>query len=326
MKALAAAALLACVVFPATAQESKHKNLQVLPTDISEQELGNLMLENLRGLGLRRLAGEGCLFCHVGDLETPRSQWDYASDAKPMKEKARVMMAMVKAINKEYLGSLKERVDPSLQVTCTTCHAGRTDPRPLPELLWAAYEAGGIDGAAQRYHELRERYFGADAYDFRVHILPRVALQLADRGAIDDAIALAALNVDVYPEVAFAKRASIALMLERTIDKEGVDAALAELTKLEPSLAADVLTPGLLDSLAWRLNRSQRETQGHALIEANHAKFPNEYTAIESLAFILSDTDRKEEAFAMLEAWLDENPDHARARRLLINLREEEGD
>ncbi len=72
---------------------------------------------------------------------------------------------------------------------------------------------------------------------------------------------------------------------------------------------------------------SDREAQGHALIEANYAKFPNEYLAIESMVFILSaDSYRKEEAFAMLERWLDENPDHARARRLLINLREDEPD
>ena len=116
-----------------------------------------------------------------------------------------------------------------------TCHAGRTDPRPLPEALWAAYETEGIEGTTKRYHELRERYFGGDAYDFRVHVLPSVAVRLADQGALDDAIAL---------------------MLERTIDEQGVDAALTELTKLEPTLAADVVTPELLDSLAWRLNRS----------------------------------------------------------------------
>ena len=40
MKTLVAVALLACVVLPATAQESKHKNLQVLPPDIPRDELG----------------------------------------------------------------------------------------------------------------------------------------------------------------------------------------------------------------------------------------------------------------------------------------------
>jgi tetratricopeptide (TPR) repeat protein len=304
-------------------EERQYKNLKVLPPDISRDELSDRMLQNLRGLGLPRLAGKGCLYCHVGDLETPRQEWDYASDAKPMKAKGRVMMAMVEAINNKYLDSLEERIDSSLLVTCTTCHAGRTDPRPLPDVLWAAYETDGIDGAIERYHELRERYFGGDAYDLRVHVLPNVALAMADQGAIDDAIALAALNVEVYPEVAYAKQQWIALMLERTIDAKGIDTAFAELTRMEPTLAPDVVTPGLLDSLAWRLNRSEREDQGHALIEANHAKFPGEYRAIESLAFVLFSTDRKQDAFALLEDWLEENPEHARARRLLINLKEE---
>lgn len=45
------------------------------------------MLDNLRGLGLPRLAGKGCLECHEGDLDTPRSEWDYASDAKPLRRR-----------------------------------------------------------------------------------------------------------------------------------------------------------------------------------------------------------------------------------------------
>jgi hypothetical protein len=204
-----------------------------------------------------------------------------------------------------------------------TCHTGRTDPRPLPSVLWTAYETGGIDAVTSQYDELRERFFGSDAYDFRVHVLPGIAIRMADQDALDDAIALASLNVDVHPDDASAKQEWIGLVLEQTIDEHGIDAALAELTRMEPSLAADIVTPGFRDSLAWRLNRTDRETQGHALIEANYAKFPGEYRAIESLSFILSDTERREEAYALLENWLEDHPDHARARRLLINLRDQ---
>ncbi|HXV76684.1 MAG TPA: c-type cytochrome [Candidatus Polarisedimenticolaceae bacterium] len=320
MKALALVLCAACAVPPSVAQQPKYKNLQVFPADVSEAELDEAMLENLRGLGLRRLAGEGCLYCHVGDLETPRSEWNYASDAKPAKQKARVMMRMVRAINEEYLSKLSPRAAPAFQVTCTTCHEGRLDPRPLPDVLWAVYETDGIDGTTRRYQELRDGYFGAAAYDFRVHVLSGIATRMADRGAIDDAIRLAEVNVEVYPQEPAAKRAWVALTLERTIDADGVDAALSQLARLEPTLAEGVVTPSLLDSLAWRLNRSERETQGHALIEANFSKFPGEYTPLESLVFVRSNSGRKDEALALLEGWLDEHPDHARARRVWINL------
>ncbi len=57
-------------------RDAGFENLQVLPQNISLDDLGEIMPGNLRGLGLRRLAGEGCLFCHVGDMEQPRDTWD----------------------------------------------------------------------------------------------------------------------------------------------------------------------------------------------------------------------------------------------------------
>ena len=173
------------------------------------------------------------------------------------------------------------------------------------------------------YRELRDRYLGGDAYDFRAHVLPGIALLMADEGSIDDAIELAGVNAEVHPESASAQQAWLALRLEKTIDARGIEAALAELAAMESTLSDDVLSPGLLDSLAWRLNRSEREAAGHALIEANFERFPDRYRALESMAFILADTDRKERAFALLEDWLESNPDQARARRLLVNLRDE---
>ncbi len=59
-----------------------YDNLHVLPQDISRDELGAVMLQNLQGLGLPRRQNEGCLFCHVGDMDQPRSSWAWASDDK----------------------------------------------------------------------------------------------------------------------------------------------------------------------------------------------------------------------------------------------------
>jgi hypothetical protein len=40
-----------CAVSTLAAQEIEYQNLQVLPVDISRAELGDVMLDNLRGLG-----------------------------------------------------------------------------------------------------------------------------------------------------------------------------------------------------------------------------------------------------------------------------------
>ncbi len=308
---------------PAKAQDraDEFENLQVLPEDISRDELNEVMLGNLLGLGLRRLQGEGCLFCHVGDMEQPRDTWDYASDDKLTKRKARVMMDMVNHINGQHLAQLEERIDSTFRVTCYTCHAGRTDPRPLPTILLAAYDAGGIDSAKTHYRSLRARYLNSDAYDFRVGVLAGVAARLGNRGALDDAVAMTALNVDVYPNQASAKRIWVLAVLERAVNVDGVEAALTELDRMEPDLEEDVASPGLLDGLGWRLFRQDRKAEAIAVLRRNLEKFPEEYVPNESVAFALFDGGDRASAYRILEEWLVDHPDHDRARRLLINLR-----
>ena len=310
-------ALLFLLTVPAFAEGERHyQNLEVLPETISRDALGEVMLENLLGLGLPRLAGEGCLYCHVGDLEKPRSDWDWASDAKPMKVKARSMMAMVRSINEQYLDELDGRVAPDLRVTCATCHAGRTDPRPLPDVLWATWESDGIDSAIERYETLRERFYAGDAYDFRPNVLPALAIAITDEGAIDDGIALAALNAELHPDDVAAGQSLVRLQLEKALNANGVDAALDRLETVDAALKS----PGLLDALAWRLKRSDRAQAGNELIEANRELYPDSYRTLESHVFVLSESKPKK-AMKLLESWLKKQPDHDRARRLLTNLR-----
>jgi tetratricopeptide (TPR) repeat protein len=231
------------------------------------------------------------------------------------------MMAMVQAINQDHLANLETRIDSTHRVTCITCHAGRTDPRPLPTVLWEAYEAGGVDSAQTRYRALRDRYLGGVAYDFRVGVLSGLATRMADRAAFDDAIAMAALNVEVFPEEAAAKRVWIRYRLERTLNASGIDAALTELDRMEPEMAEGVVTPAVLDAVGWRLFRRDRKADATAVLRRNLEKFPEEYIPNESMAFILDESGEKEAALRVLEQWLDKHPNHDRARNLLINLR-----
>jgi tetratricopeptide (TPR) repeat protein len=306
------------------AQAPPYSNLHVLPSDISRQDLGEAMLLNLQGLGLRRRQNEGCLHCHVGTMEQPVDTWDFASDDKPAKRKARVMMAMVRAINGGFLNSLDDRLTPPIEVTCYTCHAGRTDPRTLTDLLAAAYEAGGIDSAITRFRQLRARYYEADAYDFRVRTLAGMADALARAEVYDDAIALARVNLEFHPEDHQARTNVRRLTLLQTEANDGLDAALAQYDRMraEHPDEVDVL---LLDDLGWWLSRQGQGDEAFVVFRKNLATFPDEYIPNESLGDALYfNADDLTGAIAVFEAWLERHPDHAMARRRLTNLKAEE--
>jgi hypothetical protein len=96
-----------------------HKNLKVLPQDISGAQLLGTMKFFAQSLGVR------CTYCHVGTEGQPLSTFDFASDAKSHKDTARGMLRLVKEIN----GDLPAITgDPSSKVTCFTCHRGSTTP------------------------------------------------------------------------------------------------------------------------------------------------------------------------------------------------------
>ena len=93
-------------------------NLKVLPKDTSAQQVITIMR------GFEGQLGVECTFCHAKDSATNRP--NFASDANPMKDTARLMMKMTSAINKEYLTQLTEK--PDNPVTCGTCHRGMSQP------------------------------------------------------------------------------------------------------------------------------------------------------------------------------------------------------
>jgi hypothetical protein len=100
-----------------------HKNLKVLPQDISDQQLDSIMKSYNVALGV------DCKFCHVPLKDTPFIL-DYPSDTEPMKENAREMISMNIYINKTYFYFDKNQRPEYLQtVHCNTCHHGE----PLPE-------------------------------------------------------------------------------------------------------------------------------------------------------------------------------------------------
>jgi len=100
-----------------------HKNLKVLPQDISGPQLVSTMKFFSQSLGVR------CTFCHVGAEGQPLANFDFASDAKPEKRTARKMLAMVHRINSDDFGVTDFS---KVKVTCFTCHRGAQHPLTAP--------------------------------------------------------------------------------------------------------------------------------------------------------------------------------------------------
>lgn len=121
--------LTACVVFgmaaynpPATPQEG-YKNLQVLPKDISHDDLDKIMHSFNDALGVK------CMYCHVHEGDDWRSGWEFDKDDKDEKNIARHMLRMTMAINANYFNwENSTRPDTIHAVTCITCHRGIEHP------------------------------------------------------------------------------------------------------------------------------------------------------------------------------------------------------
>jgi len=100
---------------------NRFTNLKVLPVDISRDRLITLMNQFAGQLGVR------CSFCHEINSQTGRA--NFASDIKPEKQTARLMIRMTNAIDSKFLVQLPVQIKAREKVSCYTCHRGQ----PMPE-------------------------------------------------------------------------------------------------------------------------------------------------------------------------------------------------
>ncbi len=174
------------------------ENLQVLPAHIKGSALGQVMR------GFASSLGVGCEHCHVGsgpDLST----FDFQSDEKITKQKARVMIEMVMAIKQDHLSKLTElESEPQTRVelTCMTCYRGQPRPIMLDDVLAETIDREGVDAAIAEYHELREEHYGGFAYDFGPGTLTGLGESLGSDGQYDIAIRILNLEIEVNGESA----------------------------------------------------------------------------------------------------------------------------
>jgi tetratricopeptide (TPR) repeat protein len=239
--ALGLVALAMATASPAAAQfpPERLENLKVLPKAMPVRALLDTMRSFTRALGVR------CSYCHVGQEGQNLSTYDFKSDEKPAKEKARTMMRMVTAINAEHLPKLPERRQPPIAATCATCHRGIAEPRPLPDVIMATYDAAGPDSAVAMYRALRQRYYGRAAYDFGEVALADVAAALREKDRLADAVRFHRLNVEVSPNSAFALRQAA----EAELTAGDTAAARAHLERVLTINPNDQQTKRALDAL-----------------------------------------------------------------------------
>ena len=100
--------------------EQVQKNIQVL-NGLPESQLLAVMNYMASSLGVK------CTYCHVRKDD----KWNFISDEKPEKGKAREMIKMVQGINKTNF-----KGNPA--VGCFTCHRGKNEPVRVPQLPIAA--------------------------------------------------------------------------------------------------------------------------------------------------------------------------------------------
>lgn len=170
-------------------------NLKVLPKNISQRELITTMRGFALGLGVR------CTYCHVAPHEdAPLDSINFASDDKRTKRAARVMYDMLTHINEEHLADVPDRPVPHVVVRCETCHRGISRPRLMTDELTLYLADSGLAATARHYRDLRDRYYGRQAYDFGEFVLTDLARSESRAGHFDNAIGLLNMNAEFNPK------------------------------------------------------------------------------------------------------------------------------
>lgn len=168
-------------------------NLQHFAKDIPREQLIQRMREFSFALGVR------CSYCHdVPDTSTLDDP-NFASDGKPAKARARVMLKMVDQLNGSMLAALPSRAEPRVEIACATCHRGLPLPKTLQTTLFEIVKRDGAAAAVARYRELRSTQAHPGRYNFGEWEINELARRLAEGGDRAAAVAILEMNGEFYP-------------------------------------------------------------------------------------------------------------------------------
>jgi tetratricopeptide (TPR) repeat protein len=168
--------------------------------------------------------GVNCDYCH----SAPRG----SGLAEPKKDIARLMMAMTRDLNARIPDATHKTGEEAATIECITCHRGVAIPRQLSEIIARTLRDQGAAAAVEQYRDLRQRYYGRQAYDFGEGTLLDLARRTASRKP-DDAIALLKVNLEFNPRSARSYSA-LAYAYTRNLDDIPAIAALEKALEIEP--------------------------------------------------------------------------------------------
>ncbi len=290
-------------------------NIQKLPQDITVRELIGVMRGFASALGVR------CEYCHVGEAGQPLSSFDFPSDDKETKRKARTMISMLRHINHEHLADLESRGEPPVEVECATCHRGQQRPRLIDDVLRQAYAEGGIDSMIAKYRELREQYYGSHTFDFRWFILNNLAAEIAQSGNFGDATELLAVNLEFFPDDSRVQTAHALASVEAVMISQGPEAGLARYRELADRLPPGPATENQLNAMGYRMMRRQQLPAAIAVFRLNVELHPESANVYDSLGEAYMNKGDTELAIENYERSLRLNPENANAAEKLRQLR-----
>jgi Photosynthetic reaction centre cytochrome C subunit/Tetratricopeptide repeat len=176
--------------------------------------------------------GVDCGYCHGGrGGNTPATQPVTAAGRQRV-EVAREMFQMVERLNASVREATGKAPSEVTRVTCATCHRGVPIPMQISDIVWQTSLKQGGESAVAQYRELREKFYGRQAYDFGEQALILVTERLANVKP-DAAVALLRMNLEFHPG-SVQSHISLAYALTRARDYQGAISALRDALRLEP--------------------------------------------------------------------------------------------
>lgn len=171
--------------------------------------------------------GVTCEFCHA---RGPSASTETTGLRKI--DVAKQMIAMTRELNTRVESATGKATGAAVKVDCMTCHRGVTIPKPLGDVLMETASKQGVNAAIEQYRDLRTRYYGKQAYDFSEQTLLSLSQRIANSRP-DDAIAVARLNIEFYPNSS-QSYAALAYAYTRKVDDQSAIEALEKAVELDP--------------------------------------------------------------------------------------------